>query len=103
MKVNAKASSQPFKTLFEFVQTDENLELAVIAIARNKKVITADDLHILDYSTLRLGRKNQVYGAVLAHLVQMGYLRKLGYVASSRTECHNRPVLQFEFVGDNAR
>lgn len=97
----AKPKSKPYLTLFDFCPTEQNLELAVIAIARNKGKITADDLHVLDHSTLRLGRKNQVYGSVLSNLVKMGYLRKLGYVPSSRETCHNRPVLEFEFIGDD--
>lgn len=39
-----------FKTLMEFCPSDENLELAVRAIARKKRVITADDLHQLDFA-----------------------------------------------------
>jgi hypothetical protein len=88
----------PFKTLMEYIPSDENLELAVRAIARNKKIITADDLHILDTSVAKLGRERQVYGAVLAKLSKEGFLNKIGYIASSRDECHNRPVMQWEHV-----
>lgn len=96
--IKAPASNAPFKTLMEFCPSDENLELAVRAIARSKKVITADDLHVLDFSVEKLGRKRQVYGAVLAKLGKDGFLKKLSYVPSSRSTCHNRPVLQFQYV-----
>jgi hypothetical protein len=96
--VKAPESKTPFKTLFEFCQSDENLELAVRAIARNKKVISADDLHVLDFSVEKLGRQRQVYGSILAKLVRDGFLRKKGYVPSSRDVCHNRPILLFEHV-----
>jgi hypothetical protein len=87
-----------FKTLMEFCPSDENLELAVRAIARNLKVFSADDLHVLDLSVEKLGRDKRVYGAILSQLVKDGFIRKIGYVASSRETCHNRPVLQFEYV-----
>ena len=96
--IKAKNSSAPFKTLMEWCPSEENLRLAVLAIARNKGRITADDCHVLDHSVMLLGRHRQVYGPVLNGLANEGYLRKLGYVASSRDACHNRPVLQFEFV-----
>ena len=96
--MKAKAASGNFKTLMEFCPSEANLELAVRAIARNKKLITADDLHQLDESVLRLGLKRQVYGAVLARLAKDGFLEPLGYVASSRGECHNRPVMQWRHV-----
>ena len=94
--IKAPESRIPFKTLFEFCETEENIELAVRAIARNKRIISADDLHVLDHSTWKLGRRNQVYGAVLSKLAKEGFLRKLGYIPSSRETCHNRPILQWE-------
>jgi hypothetical protein len=96
--IKAPESKAPFKTLMEYIPSDENLELAIRAIARNKKIITADDLHVLDVSVARLGRERQVYGAVLAKLAKAGFLEKLGYVPSERSECHNRPLLQWRSV-----
>ncbi len=96
--IKASASKTPFKTLMEFCPTEENLRLAVLAIARNKGKITADDCHVLDASVLKLGRKNQVYGPILNGLAKEGYLSKVGYVPSSRETCHNRPIVQFIFV-----
>jgi len=96
--IKAQASKENFKTLMEFCPSDVNLELAVRAIARRKKIITADDLHQLDFSLLQLGRKRQAYGGILNSLANEGFLRKLSYVPSSRSMCHNRPVLQFEYV-----
>jgi hypothetical protein len=96
--IKAQASKENFKTLMEFCPSDANLELAVRAIARRKKIITADDLHQLDFSLLQLGRKRQAYGGILNSLANEGFLRKLGYVPSNRSTCHNRPVLQFEYV-----
>jgi hypothetical protein len=96
--IKAPESKVPFKTLMEFCPSEENLELAVRAIARNKKRITADDLHVLDQSVLHLGRKRQVYGAVLAKLAKDGFLIKVGYVPSARMVCHNRPVMLWETV-----
>lgn len=96
--IKASASKAPFKTLMEFCPTEENLRLAVLAIARNKGRITADDCHVLDESVLKLGRKRQVYGSVLKGLADEGYLRKIGYVPSSRETCHYRPIVLFEFV-----
>jgi hypothetical protein len=96
----SKPQTVVFKTLMEFCPSDANLELAVRAIARKKKVITADDLHQLDFALEELGRKRQVYGGMLASLVEQGFLRKGQYVASSRRECHHRPVLQFYYVGE---
>jgi hypothetical protein len=93
-----KESKAPFKTLMEFCPSDENLELAIRAIARNKKRITADDLHVLDVSVAKLGRKKQVYGAELAKLCKDGFLKKVGYIPSSRDVCHNRPVMLWEHV-----
>jgi hypothetical protein len=87
-----------FKTLMEYCPSNENLELAVRAIARNKKIISADDLHVLDVSVAKLGLDRRVYGAVLRKLSSDGFLKKLGYVSSSRDVCHNRPVLQFQYV-----
>jgi uncharacterized membrane protein YqiK len=84
-----------FKTLMEYVQSDENLELAVRAIARHLKIFSADDLHVLDVSVAKLGRKNQVYGAVLNKLSKDGFIIKNGYINSSRDTCHNRPILQW--------
>lgn len=95
-KVTGQPSKTPFKTLMEYCPSDANLELAVRAIAKNKRVICADDLHVLDVSVAKLGRKNQVYGAVLAKLARDGFLRKKGYVCSSRDTCHNRPVMLWE-------
>jgi hypothetical protein len=94
-KIKSQESKVPFKTLMEFCPSEQNLELAVRAIARNKGVITADDLHVLDFSVNKLGRNRQVYGAVLAGLVKQGFLEKVGYVSSSRDVCHHRPILQF--------
>ena len=96
--IKAEASKVPFKTLMEFCPSDENLELAVRAIARNKKVICADDLHVLDASVAKLGREKQVYGAVLVKLAKDGFLEKVGYVPSSRSACHNRPILQWRYL-----
>lgn len=96
--IKAPASSKPFKTLMEWCPSEENLRLAVLAIARNKKRITADDLHVLDVSVDKLGRAHQIYGSILASLGKEGKLHKLNYVASSRVACHNRPVLQWEYV-----
>src|SRR4030043_1199216 len=93
--IKAPVSKVPFKTLMEYCPSEANLELAVRAIARSKGVFTADDLHVLDVSVARLGRKRQVYGAVLANLGREGFLEKVGYVASGRDTCHNRPVLQW--------
>lgn len=89
-------SSNNFKTLMEFCPTDENLELAVRAIARHLKIFSADDLHVLDVSVAKLGREKQVYGAVLNKLSKDGFIKKIGYISSSRTTCHNRPVLQWK-------
>jgi len=100
MVVNqAIASKAPFKTLMEFCPSDENLRLAILAIARNKRLITADVCHVLDYSVMQLGRHRQVYGPILNGLANEGYLRKVGYVPSSRGVCHHRPVLQWSYVG----
>lgn len=96
--IKAQPAKENFKTLMEFCPSDANLELAVRAIARKKKIITADDLHQLDFSMMQLGRKRQAYGGILNSLANKGFLRKLGYVPSSRSTCHNRPVLQFEHV-----
>jgi hypothetical protein len=87
-----------FKTLFEFCPSDANLELAVRAIARKKKIITADDLHQLDESLKLLGYDRRKYGSVLKSLEREGFLKKLGYVARGRCTCHYRPVLQFQHV-----
>jgi hypothetical protein len=93
--IKATESKTPFKTLMEFCPSDENLELAVRAIARKLKVFSADDLHVLDVSVAKLGRERQVYGAVLAKLAKGGFLSKVGYIPSSREACHNRPILQW--------
>jgi hypothetical protein len=87
-----------FKTLMEFCPSEENLELAVRAIVRNKKVITSDDLHILDVSLEKLGKDRRIYGAVLSKLAKDGFIKKVGYVESERDTCHNRPILQWRYV-----
>jgi hypothetical protein len=93
--IKAKASSSNFKTLMEFCPSDENLELAVRAIARKLRVFTADDLHVLDVSLAKLGKDRRIYGAVLSKLSKDGFIEKIGYVESSRDMCHNRPVVQW--------
>ena len=93
--LKATESKTPFKTLMEFCPSDENLELAVRAIARRLKILSADDLHVLDVSVAKLGRERQVYGAVLAKLSKDGFLSKVGYIPSSRAACHNRPIMQW--------
>ncbi len=98
MTQTMKLNPVPFKTLMEFCPTEENLELAVRAIARNKKRICADDLHTLDFSVNKLGRDLRVYGAILRILEQQGFLKKVGYVSSSRSACHGRPVMLYEHV-----
>ena len=96
--IKAQASNSNFKTLMEFCPSDENLELAVRAIARNKKVITADNLHVLDFSLSQLGRDRRVYGSILRNLCKEGFLKPLGYVASTRDTSHHRPVMKWEYV-----
>jgi hypothetical protein len=91
-----KEAPENFRTLFEFSPTEENLKLAIRAIARRKGVITADDLHQLDYSLCKLGKDRRCYGANLRSLADEGFLKKLDWVSSSRTTCHNRPILQWE-------
>lgn len=96
--MSASKQQVVFKTLMEFCPSDEKLELAVRAIARKKKIITADDLHQLDYSLHQLGYDTRKYGSVLNSIAKQGFLKKLGYVASSRGTCHHRPILQFQHV-----
>ena len=96
--IKAPESKQNFKTLMEYIPSDENLELAVRAIARNKHRITSDDLHVLDVSVAKLGRKRQVYGAVLSKLAKQGFLKPIGYVPSSRECCHHRPIVLWQHV-----
>jgi hypothetical protein len=96
--IKAPESKAPFKTLFEFCPTEENLKLAIRAIARKNKIITADDLHPLDASLEKLGKDRRCYGAYLRELADEGFLRKGEYVPSSRSTCHNRPVLTWFHV-----
>lgn len=83
----------------EFCPSNVDLELEVMRIARRQGVFTVDDLHGLDESVEWLGRKRQVYGAVLRSLERQGVIRKVGYVNSIRRTCHYRPVLVWEYVG----
>jgi uncharacterized protein YfkK (UPF0435 family) len=80
----------------EYCPSDENLELAVRAIARKLKVFSADDLHVLDFSVEKLGRNRSVYGSILRNLCNQGFIRKRGYILSERSVSHNRPILQWE-------
>jgi hypothetical protein len=98
IKLKAEPSKENFKTLMEWCPSDENLKLAVRAIARKRKTITSDDLHQLDESVFRLGRDRRVYGAILKELAHQGFLKKGNYVSSSRSTCHNRPVLEWHHV-----
>ena len=94
----SKPATVVFKTLMEFCPSEENLELAIRAIARKKKVFTADDLHQLDASLELLGYDRRKYGSLLKSLEKQGFIKSLGYTASSRSTCHNRPVIQWQHV-----
>jgi hypothetical protein len=86
-------------TLFDYCDSDVNLELEVLRIAKKlNRPFTADDLHVLDPSVKKLGRDKRVYGAILRSLGSQGKLCSLGYVKSTRETCHNRPILQWEMA-----
>ena len=87
-----------YKTLLEYCPYDINLELEVLRIARQLKLFTADDLHILDPSLDRLDLDRRVYGSILRTLADQGKIKFRSYVPSERQTCHNRPVGQWEFI-----
>ena len=65
-------------------------------LARTRGYVSADDFH--DDPTLLAGRDGRVIGAVLRSLVKAGAIRAAGYFASTRNECHHRPIQRFEAV-----
>ena len=80
-------------TLFQYVDSDVDLEGLVLRIAESKVTFTVDDLHVLEPEIARLKRDRRVLGAVLASLKRKGKICGLGYVKSKRVVCHNRPVM----------
>jgi hypothetical protein len=98
MKVNSKPSSKPYKTLFDWCPTEENLKEEIRKRARRLKVISSDNLHDLDYSVKLLGRDTRIYGALLKAIASEGMLKKGDYIPSEREECHGRPIIQWIYV-----
>lgn len=94
-KIQAHPSKAPFKTLMEYVPSEENLKLAIRAIARRERVITADNLHVLDHSMRLLGKDTRAYGAYLRELADEGFLKKGSIVYSERETCHGRYLCQW--------
>ncbi len=75
-----------------------NLDLEKIAwnVISGLEKFTADDLHVIERTIQEYGRDKRVIGALLTSLEKQGKISKIGYVKSSRKECHFRPVLQWQ-------
>lgn len=67
---------------------------AVARVLLRQPIVSADDLH----TELRQDEypwDRRAFGAVLRGLHQKGRLVPLGYRASTRPECHGRPILDY--------
>lgn len=85
-------------TLDNYVKSNATLEKYAWNVVRGLRTFTADDLHVLEEEIDLHGRDKRVIGALLKSFERQGLIRKLGYVASRRCECHGRPVLRWEVV-----
>jgi hypothetical protein len=98
IKLKGEASKTNFKTIMEWCPSEENLKLAVRAIARKQKIITADNLHQLDHSVMLLGKDTRIYGSLLRELANEGFLTRGNIVYSSREICHHRYLIEWHHV-----
>lgn len=85
-------------TLDRYVHSDSALERYAWNVVSGLSTFTADDLHVLEAEIEFHGRDKRVIGAILKSFEAKGLIRKLGYVSSSRRECHGRPVLKWQVV-----
>ena len=85
-------------SLDQYVKSSNQLERYAWNVISGLDTFTADDLHVLEGEIERHGRDRRVIGALLKSLEKQGLIRKVGYVASRRRECHGRPVLKWRTV-----
>ena len=87
------------KTIYEYCNTDVNLEEAVLEIGRHLGgEFTSDDLHVLDPSVEKMGKTTNCYGPVIASLVDQKRIVCIDYVPSSRRASHHRRIGKYRVV-----
>lgn len=94
----AKINTVTQPVLSSYMQSNHKLEAHVWDVIRGLKSFTADDLHVLETEIKHHGRDKRVIGAICRSFANQGLIKKLGYESSSRSECHNRPVIRWEVV-----
>ena len=87
------------KTIYEYCNSDANLEEEAVDIARRLGgEFTSDDLHVLDVSVEKMGKSTNIYGALINSLLGQKRIALIDFVPSRRRESHHRRIGRYRLV-----